>query len=593
MIKPKKIFTFNHNHKQLEILVSLTFLGVFAANILSPMLAAYILYDVIPHFEIYIWLLFHFFIFLGRVSMAKNLQHVLKINSKKSIKYLKIIFTLSTLTTLLYTLAILSSLFYEASSLQIFTVSIIVVSLSAGALATLISVYQLFALYVVLSMIPLILMLLYHGGEMFYLFAFILSIFTLATLYAGHRQHLALKNSISLKETFKTIYEKSSDGIILIQNNRFKDCNEAIVKMFKYNSKRELFNTHLTNLMPEKQPDNTLSIHKMLKMTRITMKKGTNKFEWVQRRKNGELFWVEIVLTKIYLDDKELIHGTWRDINDRKKLEEERKKTNKKIEELNLNLASRVKLEVDKNRKKDQVMLHQSRLAQMGEMISMIAHQWRQPLAAISATSTTIELRARNNKLDTIYIQQKAQDISNYAQHLSRTIDDFRDFFNPNKEKTKTTYNEIIHSVLRIMDTSLKNKNIHLIQNLTCHEPLYTYPSEIRQVILNLITNAQEALSETRVENPYIKIETYLKKEQFILEVSDNAGGIPEENINHIFNPYFSTKKDKGGTGLGLYMSKIIIEEHCGGLLSVTNINSGSLFSIVLNKTPDEKKYHD
>jgi len=581
MINFKNIFSLHYHQKLLEILISLTLLGVFAANIMSPLLMAYILYDVVPHFQIYLWLFAHLFIFFGRIFMAKKLHYFLKIKSKNSTRYLKIIFLLTTFTTALYGVAVWSSLFYGASDLRILTISVIIVSLSAGALATLISIYQLYALYVVFSMTPLIVMLLYHGGDMFILFAFVLSIFTLSTLSAGYRQHLALKNSISLRETFETLFEKSSDGILIIDNGDFVQCNEKAVEMLLYDSKEELLNIHPSELSPQFQPDGRPSDEKAEEMIQLAIENDGNQFEWMHQRSNGENFWVEVNLTPITLNDTNVIYVIWRDITDRKELEEEKEISKKEIEKLNQNLESRVKLEVDKNREKDQLMLRQSRLAQMGEMISMIAHQWRQPLAAISATSATIELKANKNKLENNDIQKKAHAISHYSQHLSKTIDDFRGFFKPNKEKKETTYDAIIASVLRIMEEPLKNKNIHLIQNLNCHETFSTYPGEIKQVILNLIINAEEALLETMAEEPYIQIETYRKKDQYILEVSDNAGGISEKNINYIFD-------------LGLYMSKIIVEEHCDGTLSVTNINKGSLFSIVLHKTYDEKEeYND
>ncbi len=256
-------------------------------------------------------------------------------------------------------------------------------------------------------------------------------------------------------------------------------------------------------------------------------------------------------------------------------------KKDKKLEVLNNTLQERVLEEVNKNRQKDQQLLHQSRLAQMGEMLSMIAHQWRQPLAAISATSASIELKASLNKLDNDTAQQKAHDISNFAQHLSRTIDDFRDFFKPTKKKTETSYDELVASVLEIIGVSIGNKNIELIQELNCHDRFITYPNELKQVILNFIQNAEDALLEKRIENPYIKISTYKENDKYILEVSDNAGGIKEGIIENIFDPYFSTKTKKEGTGLGLYMSKMIIEEHCGGEISVSNSNDGAVFRIV------------
>jgi PAS domain S-box-containing protein len=247
-------------------------------------------------------------------------------------------------------------------------------------------------------------------------------------------------------------------------------------------------------------------------------------------------------------------------------------------------LEEKIKDEIEKSRKKDQAIIQQSRLAQMGEMIAMIAHQWRQPLAAISATSASLELKADMNRLDNETVQQKAQDISRYSQHLSETIDDFRNFFKSDKKREETSYDDLIISVLKIIETSITYYNIQLIQELNYHDTFNTYANEVRQVILNLIKNAEDALIETQRKDPCIKISTYKENDKLILEVSDNAGGIPEDIIDKVFHPYFSTKTKKDGTGLGLYMSKTIIEEHCGGELSVSNGSDGAVFRIILGE---------
>jgi len=253
-----------------------------------------------------------------------------------------------------------------------------------------------------------------------------------------------------------------------------------------------------------------------------------------------------------------------------------------KLREMNNSLEGKIKEEVQKNRDKDKQLIQQSRLAQMGEMISMIAHQWRQPLSAISATSALLELKAKLHQLEDDSVEQKAKDISNYAYHLSVTIDDFRNFFKPNKEKNKTTYDDIVKSVRRIIEISLVNKNIQFRQELNCHKPFTTYSNELKQVVLNLIKNAEDALLENAVKNPYIQIVTYVQNDKYILEVSDNGGGIPHDILDNIFDPYFSTKDEKNGTGIGLYMSKTIIEEHCGGKLNVKNDSEGAVFSIII-----------
>jgi len=254
-----------------------------------------------------------------------------------------------------------------------------------------------------------------------------------------------------------------------------------------------------------------------------------------------------------------------------------------KVKNLNVTLEERVKEELEKNRKKDQQIIEQSRLAQMGEMLSMIAHQWRQPLSAISSTSSGLELKASLGMIDEETVINESQNISRYSQHLSSTIDDFRNFYKSNKNKKKTTYSELIQNVLNIIEVSIVNKNIELVTILKSDKIFNTYSNEIKQVLLNLIKNAEDTLLERDVDNPQITIKSDGNK----LTISDNGGGVPEDIINKIFDPYFSTKLEKNGTGLGLYISKTIIEEHCSGKLSVANDENGAVFTVLLNSEKD------
>ncbi len=257
--------------------------------------------------------------------------------------------------------------------------------------------------------------------------------------------------------------------------------------------------------------------------------------------------------------------------------------TTKELEAVNNSLVDKVKEEVQKNRDKDQKLQQQSRLAQMGEMLSMIAHQWRQPLAAISSTSAGLELKAELDKADKTIVLKSVKKISMYSQHLSATIDDFRDFFKSNKEQGESSYNSMINSVLAIVQASIESKNISLIFELSSQRMFTTYPNELKQGILNLIKNAEDALLEKEIKNAYIKITTYSDRDQEVLEISDNAGGVPKDIIDNIFDPYFSTKLEKNGTGLGLYMCKTIVEDHCAGKLSVKNDENGAVFQVTLN----------
>jgi PAS domain S-box-containing protein len=242
-------------------------------------------------------------------------------------------------------------------------------------------------------------------------------------------------------------------------------------------------------------------------------------------------------------------------------------------------LQEKVKEEEEKHRLTQELMQQQSRLAQMGEMLSMIAHQWRQPLTAITATTSTLQVKAMSGTLEQKKIIELAQKINDYSQHLSTTINDFRNFFKITKHKQNTDFKSIVNSVLSIIESTLYSNNISLrIEEKEPLESLYTYNNEIKQVILNLIKNAEDALIEKKIDNPEIIIEI----DGRTLTVRDNAGGIPKEILSKIFDPYFSTKLEKDGTGLGLYMSKIIIEEHCEGRLTVENGTEGAIFRIIL-----------
>jgi signal transduction histidine kinase len=229
---------------------------------------------------------------------------------------------------------------------------------------------------------------------------------------------------------------------------------------------------------------------------------------------------------------------------------------------------------------KERYLLHQSRLAQMGEMISMIAHQWRQPLAAISSTANAMSLKLAMGRIDENYLASRLENINEYSQHLSATIDDFRNFFKKHKDKKKVSLEQLVDDSIKIIATSMQNRSIRIYRDYNCHKYFETYPNEVRQVVLNLLKNAEDVLVETRQEEKWVKIATSFENGRHILRIEDNAGGIDDTILEKIFEPYFSTKQNKDGTGLGLYMSKTIIEDHCGGVLSAYNGRHGAIFKV-------------
>jgi len=572
----KKLFSIYYDDKLILEMLSANHTGILAANILSPIISVSVLYGYVPLYQLVFWLLLHFIIIFFRLYLSEKLSFAINTNSNKKQKYFYLyIFTIA-LTSILLGLISWSSIIYTVPDINIFIIGILIISLTAASTATQGTVFISFLTFMLFANLLFVLSLLIHGSIIFNTFALIILIYMTLHIVSGYRLFLRHQHSIELENRFKTIFDKSSDGIVIIANNKMIECNETAIKMFGYDDEMENFlSTSLHKLMPEQQPDSQNSMRKMLQMLKKA-KQHTITFEWFHSKKNGDYFWVEITLTPMTINRQDIIHGIWRDISHRKAIEE-------KLKVLNLTLEERVKNEVTKNREKEQQIIQQSRLAQMGEMISMIAHQWRQPLAAISSSSASLQIKAQLGKADAETVIQKAQNIARYSQHLSSTIDDFRDFFKPTKEKSEVTYTKVVESVLDIVGTSIINKNIEILKELNTEDSFTTNENELKQVILNLIKNAEDILLEKKVSDPFIKLSTYSHDNKYILEISDNGGGIPNEIFHKIFDPYFSTKSEKNGTGLGLYMSKLIIEEHCQGKLKVKNTKDGAQFQIILS----------
>ncbi len=259
------------------------------------------------------------------------------------------------------------------------------------------------------------------------------------------------------------------------------------------------------------------------------------------------------------------------------------------LKQVNKTLNQKVKKEIEINREKELQLIHQSRLAQMGEMVSMIAHQWRQPLSSISSTVTTLELKVIMDEYDSTYFTQQLKNISNYSQYLSSTIDDFRNFYKSSDVKIQIKLEEIINNALKIIEPSLDSKGIKINKYYKSNQSLLTYANEVQQVIINILQNAQDILIQRDINNPTINISIDISEEMNIIEIIDNANGISEDIILKIFDPYFTTKDTLDGTGLGLFMSKKIIENRCNGKLLVFNKNNGAVFKILLPKDKNDR----
>jgi len=260
-------------------------------------------------------------------------------------------------------------------------------------------------------------------------------------------------------------------------------------------------------------------------------------------------------------------------------LESEIEKKTEKLRMLNTNLEIRVIEEVDKQLTQEDMLLRQSRMASMGEMIDAIAHQWRQPLMNINAVMMNLD-RGIEKQQDITQLKEKVLEVFSLTSHMSHTIDDFRNLLKVEKEKSEFLVSDVITTVLHLIKSNLKG--IHISSDLKDDIMIKSYKSELSQVIITLLSNASEVLNMKNIEDKKIHIRLSYRNEHAILNIEDNAGGIEDENLTKIFDPYFTTKKQTGGTGLGLYIAKIIVEHSMEGKLLVHNKNDGVSFSIIL-----------
>jgi signal transduction histidine kinase len=252
----------------------------------------------------------------------------------------------------------------------------------------------------------------------------------------------------------------------------------------------------------------------------------------------------------------------------------------KELDSLNKNLHNRVRDEVQKQREKENMLIQQSKLAALGEMIGNIAHQWRQPISAVSAIMMNIKWTAISQGVDEKFIDERMEEANRQLSYMSQTIDDFRNFFKPSKEKEYFNPHDEIDKAYQILKACLEDKNIQFERYTPDTFELYGYANEFSQVVLNLISNAKDMLILRSIEKPLIQVYLYTDKQgNLCCSIKDNAGGIDEAHLHKIFEPYFTTK-ESNGTGIGLYIAKEIIEKHMHGSLSVKNGTKGAKFII-------------
>ncbi|MDF1880344.1 sensor histidine kinase [Sulfurimonas sp. MAG313] len=260
-----------------------------------------------------------------------------------------------------------------------------------------------------------------------------------------------------------------------------------------------------------------------------------------------------------------------------------------KLSGLNTFLEEKVQTSIEQLRKNDQVLIEKSRLAAMGEMIEQIAHQWRQPLNSLALINQNLYFKVQLSNYTANDCIEAHDKINDQLQYMSQTIDDFRDFSQPHKDKESFIIEEVIQSALNLSEGSLKYAKIKTHQFSSHQHEIYGMRHEMMQVFMNMIKNVQDIVLAHKYKDIWIKFFVEEDLDNIKILIKDNAGGIEEEKVEKIFEPYFSTKKQLEGTGIGLYMSKEIIEKSMLGSISVTNQEEGAVFSILLPKVREDK----
>ncbi len=295
-----------------------------------------------------------------------------------------------------------------------------------------------------------------------------------------------------------------------------------------------------------------------------------NRWNNVQFQTNFDYTIIWLLLAAIFLITFAFLYRNYILKNLNNKLKSLVNEKTKSLHEINKNLETLVEKKSRDLIEKENLLNHQAKMAAMGEMLENIAHQWRQPLSVISTMATSLKLKQEMKILEDKEFFQSLDIINNASQHLSNTIDDFRNFFSSEKEINKFLISNTIKKSILLLKSSIDKHNITIVEDIEDSE-LLSYESELMQVILNIISNSIDILKDKNIDSRYIFFKTKILNNNLIITISDSGGGIDKKILNRVFEPYFTTKHKSQGTGIGLYMSLQIVTKHLHGKLSVKN----------------------
>lgn len=392
-------------------------------------------------------------------------------------------------------------------------------------------------------------------------------------IYASSRDITTQK---MLEKDYKNFFNSILHAMYILDlDKNIIDANVGFLKMHGF-CKDEILNKNISSIVDQEKTD----INQVNAYFDKALLGEPQRFTIWALQKNANSFPKEISIIKGKYLNQDAIIAIGIDITKQIQLEEELRTINKSLQLM-------VNEETNKRMEREHLLLQQSRLAAMGEMIGNIAHQWRQPLNQICALKDLLVDDYNFNDLDKEKVDEFDKKITSSLQYMSETIDDFRNFFKPDKEKKEFDIKESINSTLSLTSDSMKSSFINIETDFSDEKlTIYGYKSEFSQVLINILNNAKDILKVRNLDNDRkIQIKAYKTTNSIFVEISDNGGGIPSAIIEKVFDPYFTTKHASQGTGLGLYMSKVIIEQNLGSKLHVENTDIGAKFIIELKNS--------
>jgi len=396
-------------------------------------------------------------------------------------------------------------------------------------------------------------------------------------------EHRKWEQSLIRSEAkFRNMFENHRAMMILEEREtgRILDANPAALEFFGY-SKGDLLQKRLREIAVGWDQAEACS------RIEANGQYGCNQMEVTLATGEGRA--LESRSVQFEWEGKPIMFSILFDVTNRKRFEREIQETSAALAKLNKTLEARVKEEVETRLGHEKLLLQQSRMAAMGELLSMIAHHWRQPLSTISTLAGNLRIQLDLDQFQRDDFHHSLAEINDHAQFLSNTISDFRSFFNPKKSRKTVNLNALLDQVCRIMDAAMQEAGIQIHKDYAFAQELITYPSEVVQVLMNILVNAKEVLQRRQVAQPLVTIQGQEEASRILILISDNAGGIALDDLSKVFEPYFTTKHANRGTGLGLYMAQSIIEKHCQGHLEALNLDQGAQFKVILPRelTPE------